>query len=179
MIEVTATIDRKHLRYFPLVAKFSGNTRARTELHVTSMWISSHLAELEEALGTGPYRRIGRGLEVTGIGRRMSATRRRYLASKTNARRSCGARKRGPRFRVQQPVQRLLHSPTDHFGNMLLRVLFIEPQRTQRRSAVVSHGGLSSGLARGRSATAFEPDRGRRLEMCERNVTLSGLLPLR
>ncbi len=66
-----ATINFKHLRYFWAVAKSGSIARASTQLHVTPQSISSQLAELEEALGTGLFRRVGRGLEMTEIGRRV------------------------------------------------------------------------------------------------------------
>jgi len=66
-----ATINFKHLRYFWAVAKSGSIARASARLHVTPQSISSQLAELERALGTGIFRRAGRGLEMTDIGRRM------------------------------------------------------------------------------------------------------------
>jgi LysR family transcriptional regulator, transcriptional activator of nhaA len=66
-----ATINFKHLRYFWAVAKSGSIARASSQLHVTPQSISSQLAELEEALGTGLFRRVGRGLEMTDIGRRI------------------------------------------------------------------------------------------------------------
>ena len=66
-----ATINFKHLRYFWTVAKSGSIARASTQLHVTPQSISSQLAELEEALGTGLFRRVGRGLEMTDIARRI------------------------------------------------------------------------------------------------------------
>jgi LysR family transcriptional activator of nhaA len=66
-----ATINFKHLRYFWAVAKSGSIARASAQLHVTPQSISSQLAELEEALGTGLFRRVGRGLEMTDIGRRI------------------------------------------------------------------------------------------------------------
>jgi LysR family transcriptional activator of nhaA len=66
-----ATINFKHLRYFWAVAKSGSIARASSQLHVTPQSISSQLAELEEALGTGLFRRVGRGLEMTDIARRI------------------------------------------------------------------------------------------------------------
>ena len=66
-----ATINFKHLRYFWAVAKSGSIARASAQLHVTPQSISSQLAELEEALGTGLFHRVGRGLEMTDIGRRI------------------------------------------------------------------------------------------------------------
>jgi LysR family transcriptional regulator, transcriptional activator of nhaA len=66
-----ATINFKHLRYFWAVAKFGGIARASGQLHVTPQSISSQLAELEEALDADLFRRVGRGLEMTDLGRRI------------------------------------------------------------------------------------------------------------
>jgi LysR family transcriptional regulator, transcriptional activator of nhaA len=66
-----ATLNFKHLRYFWMVAKSGSIVRASAQLHVTPQSISSQLSELEEALGTGLFRRVGRSLEMTDIGRRI------------------------------------------------------------------------------------------------------------
>jgi LysR family transcriptional activator of nhaA len=66
-----ATVNFKHLRYFWTVAKSGSIARASAQLHVTPQSISSQLAELEEALGIGLFRRAGRGLEMTDIARRI------------------------------------------------------------------------------------------------------------
>ena len=66
-----ATINFKHLRYFWAVARSGSIARASSQLHVTPQSISSQLAELEDALGTELFRRVGRGLEMTDIGRRI------------------------------------------------------------------------------------------------------------
>ena len=68
-----ATINFKHLRYFWAVATSGSIARASVQLHVTPQSISSQLAELEQALGIGLLRRVGRGLEVTDIGRRVAS----------------------------------------------------------------------------------------------------------
>ena len=66
-----ATINFKHLRYFWAIAKSGSIARASAQLHVTPQSISSQLAELEASLGTGLFRRVGRGLEMTDVGRRI------------------------------------------------------------------------------------------------------------
>lgn len=66
-----ATINFKHLRYFWAVAKSGSIARASARLHVTPQSISGQLSELERTLGAGLFRRVGRGLEVTDIGRRI------------------------------------------------------------------------------------------------------------
>ena len=66
-----ATINFRHLRYFWAVAKSGSIARASAQLHVTPQSISSQLSELEGALGAGLFRRVGRGLEMTDVGRRI------------------------------------------------------------------------------------------------------------
>jgi LysR family transcriptional activator of nhaA len=63
-------LNFKHLRYFWAVAKSGSIARASEQLHVTPQSISGQLSELEAALGTALFRRAGRGLELTEIGRR-------------------------------------------------------------------------------------------------------------
>ena len=66
-----STVNFKHLRYFWAVARFGSIARASAQLHVTPQSISSQLAELEVALGTPLFRRVGRGLELTDIAGRV------------------------------------------------------------------------------------------------------------
>lgn len=71
MIRAVAALNYKHLRYFWMVAKCGGIARAGEQLHLTPQSISGQLRELEEALGTDLFRRAGRGLELTDMGRRI------------------------------------------------------------------------------------------------------------
>lgn len=66
-----ASLNFKHLRYFWAVAKAGSIARASAQLHVTPQSISSQLAELEVSLGALLFRRSGRGLEITDVGRRI------------------------------------------------------------------------------------------------------------
>jgi LysR family transcriptional activator of nhaA len=66
-----AALNYKHLRYFWMVAKCGGIARAGEQLHLTPQSISGQLRELEESLGTDLFRRAGRGLELTDMGRRI------------------------------------------------------------------------------------------------------------
>lgn len=63
------TINFKHLRYFWIVAKEGGVTRASTRLHVTPQTISGQIGLLEDLLGYRLFNRIGRRLELTDEGR--------------------------------------------------------------------------------------------------------------
>ncbi|MCU7934480.1 MAG: transcriptional activator NhaR [Candidatus Thiodiazotropha sp. (ex Dulcina madagascariensis)] len=62
-------INYKHLRYFWVVAKEGGVTRASERLHLTPQTISGQLSLLEDHLGTTLFTRVGRNLELTETGR--------------------------------------------------------------------------------------------------------------
>lgn len=64
------TLNYKHLRYFWVVAKAGSIARAAQQLQRTPQSISGQLQDLESALGSALFRRVGRGLELTDIGRR-------------------------------------------------------------------------------------------------------------
>ncbi|MFD4838228.1 transcriptional activator NhaR [Achromobacter sp. NPDC058515] len=63
------TLNYKHLRYFWMVAKAGSIARAAQQLQRTPQSISGQLQELESMLGTELFRRAGRGLELTDVGR--------------------------------------------------------------------------------------------------------------
>ena len=63
------TLNYKHLRYFWMVAKAGSIARAAQQLQRTPQSISGQLQELESTLGTELFRRVGRGLELTDVGR--------------------------------------------------------------------------------------------------------------
>jgi len=62
-------INYKHLHYFCAVAREGGVARASERLHVTPQTISGQLGLLEEYLGTDLFRKAGRNLELTEVGR--------------------------------------------------------------------------------------------------------------
>jgi LysR family transcriptional activator of nhaA len=66
-----ATLNFKHLRYFWAVAKAGSIAQASVQLHVTPQSISSQLAELENSLDSRLFYRMGRGLQLTDMGRRL------------------------------------------------------------------------------------------------------------
>ena len=66
-------LNFKHLRYFWMVAKAGSIARAAEQLHLTPQSISGQLSTLEEALGVPLFRRAGRHLELTDVGRRTLA----------------------------------------------------------------------------------------------------------
>lgn len=62
-------INLKHLRYFWVVAKQGGVTRASEMLHLTPQTISGQINLLEDNLGQPLFTRSGRNLELTETGR--------------------------------------------------------------------------------------------------------------
>ncbi|MDP2245353.1 transcriptional activator NhaR [Pseudomonas sp.] len=62
-------LNYKQLYYFWNVAKAGSITRAAERLHLTPQTISGQLAELERALTTDLFRRVGRRLELTSAGK--------------------------------------------------------------------------------------------------------------
>jgi LysR family transcriptional regulator, transcriptional activator of nhaA len=63
------TLNYQHLRYFWTVAKAGSIARAAQQLQRTPQSISGQIQDLESALGTELFRRAGRGLELTDVGR--------------------------------------------------------------------------------------------------------------
>jgi len=61
-------INYKQLHYFWRVAKDGGITRASEALHLTPQTLSGQIAQLEDNLGVGLFRRVGRRLELTEMG---------------------------------------------------------------------------------------------------------------
>lgn len=66
-----STLNFKHLRYFWMVAKSGSIARASEQLHLSPQAISGQLTEFESALGVQLLRRVGRGLEMTEMGRHI------------------------------------------------------------------------------------------------------------
>jgi LysR family transcriptional activator of nhaA len=66
-----AHLNFKHLRYFWMVAKSGSIAGASKRLHLTPQSISGQLSELETSLGVELFHRVGRGLELTEMGRRI------------------------------------------------------------------------------------------------------------
>jgi LysR family transcriptional activator of nhaA len=62
-------LNYHHLLYFWTVAKEGGVARAAERLHLTHPTISGQIRELERALGEKLFVRVGRGLELTEMGR--------------------------------------------------------------------------------------------------------------
>ncbi len=66
-----STLNFKHLRYFWMVARTGSIARAAAQLHLTPQSISGQLTEFADTLGVELFRKAGRNLELTDMGRRM------------------------------------------------------------------------------------------------------------
>lgn len=62
-------INFKHLHYFWVVAKQGGITRASESLHITPQTISGQIGLLEEQIGQALFKKVGRKLVLTELGR--------------------------------------------------------------------------------------------------------------
>ncbi|OYY95578.1 MAG: transcriptional activator NhaR [Hydrogenophilales bacterium 28-61-23] len=62
-------LNFKHLNYFYTVAKTGAVNRAADKLHVAPQTLSGQLTQFEARLGVALFRRTGRRLELTDIGR--------------------------------------------------------------------------------------------------------------
>lgn len=62
-------LNYKQLHYFWSVAKAGGISRAAERLHLTPQTLSGQISQLEDNLGSQLFRRVGRRLELTEIGR--------------------------------------------------------------------------------------------------------------
>ncbi len=65
------TINFNHLRYFWMVAKTGSIARAAKQLHLTPHGISGQLTEFAAVLGVELFRKSGRHLELTDMGRQI------------------------------------------------------------------------------------------------------------
>lgn len=64
-------INYKHLRYFWMVGKAGSIARASEQLCITPQSISGQITELEQNLNIVLFRKVGRGLELTDMGRKV------------------------------------------------------------------------------------------------------------
>lgn len=65
------SLNFNHLRYFWMVGKTGSIARASEQLYLSPQSISVQLGDLENSLGVQLLRKIGRGLELTDMGRRV------------------------------------------------------------------------------------------------------------
>jgi DNA-binding transcriptional LysR family regulator len=78
-------IDPGHMRSFLAVVRYGGYHRAADALHLTQPAISRHVRRLEQQLGETLFRRVGRGVELTGFGERAAAQLAEVLAAHDQA----------------------------------------------------------------------------------------------
>ena len=64
-------LNYKHLRYFWMVAKTGSIARASEQLYLSPQSISGQLGELENNLDVQLFKKVGRGLALTDMGRRI------------------------------------------------------------------------------------------------------------
>jgi len=64
-------LNFKHLRYFWMVGKTGSIVRASEQLYLSPQSISVQLGDLENSLGVQLFRKVGRGLELTEMGRKV------------------------------------------------------------------------------------------------------------
>ena len=69
----TTELNYHHLRYFWAVAREGSVARASERLHVAMPTISGQVKQLERSLGGPLFRRAGRNLELTDLGRHVFA----------------------------------------------------------------------------------------------------------
>lgn len=69
--ERVSSLNFKHLRYFWMVARTGSIAKAAQQLHLTPQSISGQLTEFSQTLGVELFRRSGRNLELTDMGRRI------------------------------------------------------------------------------------------------------------
>lgn len=61
-------MDPRQLRYFLAVAETQHMTKAAEQLHVTQSTLSQQIRQIEQALGTPLFDRVGRGIRLTEAG---------------------------------------------------------------------------------------------------------------
>lgn len=66
-----SSLNYKHLRYFWMVARTGSIAKAAGQLHLTPQSISGQLSEFAATLGVDLFRKTGRSLELTDMGRRI------------------------------------------------------------------------------------------------------------
>lgn len=78
-------INHAQLRAFHAVAAEGGFTRAAAALHVTQPTLSAQVKELEATYGIRLFERVGRGVEVSELGRALFAITTRLASLETEA----------------------------------------------------------------------------------------------
>lgn len=73
-------MDLRQLRYFLAVANTQHMTRAAEQLHVTQSTLSHQIGQMEQALATRLFDRVGRGIRLTEAGELFRGFAQRALA---------------------------------------------------------------------------------------------------
>jgi LysR family cyn operon transcriptional activator len=73
-------MDLRQLRYFLAVANTQHMTRAAEQLHVTQSTLSHQIGQMEQALATQLFDRVGRGIRLTEAGELFRGFAQRALA---------------------------------------------------------------------------------------------------
>ena len=81
-------MDASDLRIFEAVARLGGISRAAEALHTVQSNVTARIRQLEQELGTPLFRRLPRGVEPTGAGRRLLPYARRVAHLLEEARRA-------------------------------------------------------------------------------------------
>jgi DNA-binding transcriptional LysR family regulator len=66
-----STVTLNQISLFAAVAKHISVTKASQEFRVSQPWVSTQLKQLEVHYATKLYRKVGRGIEITDMGRRL------------------------------------------------------------------------------------------------------------
>ncbi|MFI4986398.1 MAG: LysR substrate-binding domain-containing protein [Alphaproteobacteria bacterium] len=79
------SINHAQLRAFHAVASEGSFTRAAAALHVTQPTLSAQVKELEAGYGVRLFERVGRGVEITELGKALHEITRRQFSVETEA----------------------------------------------------------------------------------------------
>ncbi len=79
------SISHAQLRAFHAVASEGSFTRAAAALHLTQPTLSAQVKELEAAYGVRLFERVGRGVEITELGKALHEITRRQFGVETEA----------------------------------------------------------------------------------------------
>lgn len=93
-------MELRHLRYFVAVADGLSFTRAAERLGIKQPPLSLQIRRLEKELGTPLFRRLGRGVELTGAGRLFLEQAREILQQVDQAKMDVKRRARGETGRI-------------------------------------------------------------------------------